>query len=157
MLRSLNIVLFLVAGCFVTGCGTKSSGLKVEYVEGIVTLDGKVVEGASVTFISQGAGESAGGVSGPDGSYLLTSENGDIDKGALAGNYKVTVKKVESKNYMNPDGTYAPDAPKDLATGGKLGSVQTNLLPKQYSMISSTPLNFTVAPGKNKIDLELKN
>ena len=156
---SRSFILFvLVLGCMTMGCKPAGKGLKVEYVEGKVTLDGTEVEGAFITFYPTGTtGESAGGVSGPQGIYKLTSENGDIDKGALAGSYKVTVRKVESKNFLNDDGTFAPGAPIDPATGQKLGTKQTNLLPVQYSFQNKTPLNVTVAPGKNTINLELKS
>jgi len=154
MNRALIAMLLLVIVCF-AGCGPKGKGLKVEYVEGIVTLDGTTIEGAFVTFSATGEGEGATGVSGPGGVYKLTSLNGDIDKGAIAGNYKVTVRKVESTNYLNEDGSFMPNAPIDPATGGRLGTVQKDLLPMKYSMLSSTDLNVTVAPGKNNINLEL--
>lgn len=158
MHRTLSVVLVLAVTVFFAGCGKASRGLKVEYVEGVVTYDGAPVEGAHVTFYPSGSGgEAAGGVTDSAGVYKLTSESGDIDKGAIAGTYKVTVRKVESKGFLNDDGTIAPGAPKSPTTGQYLTTVQTDLLPKPFSMISMTPLELKVEPGKNKLDINLDN
>ena len=106
--------------------------LKMEYVEGIVTLDGMPIEGACVTFHSPKAGESASCYSDATGKYEFAPDDECTDKGIFAGTYKVTIKKME------PNG-------------------QTNLLPRAYSTADQTPFEATVAPGKNKIDIVLQS
>ena len=72
---------------------------------GVVTLDGKTVEGATVTFNPSGGSDQkpAVGTSGADGKYSLTTFTGG--DGALPGLYKVTVSKIQYAPGENP---YAP-------------------------------------------------
>src|SRR5262245_40133458 len=77
-------LLLIAAGC--------NSGKPVK-VEGLVTLEGKPVEGATVTFNPQSdQGHIAAGRTGSDGTFRLTTfTSGD---GALAGDYQVTITKA---------------------------------------------------------------
>ena len=146
---SLGVILLLMV---MAGCGPRGKGLKVEYVEGVITLDGEIVPNAFVEFSpdsnSEGA-EAASGYSNDQGVYKLTSGNGDAEKGAVAGEYRIIVSKIESK---------------DLTEGQEYGSStgyaktfsQTHLLPEIYRDREKTPLTATVKKGKNKIPLELK-
>jgi len=152
---SRNIFGLLLIGSLLmfAGCGSKGHGLKVEYVEGVVTLDGQSLEGASVTFIPKtegGNAETASGHSDEKGVYKLSSVNGDPMKGAVAGDYVVNVSKIKV------------DDPKtgmsyEQAAMSTTVAKQTQLLPKVYQDRKNSPLTFTVKPGKNKIDIELKS
>ena len=155
--RLLVISLVFVLFALVLGCTKPGKGLKVEYVEGVLTLDGTPTPGVFVTFepAEKDSGlEAAGGVTDANGVYKLTSINGDIDKGALAGKYKVTVSKIKTEDFLNEDGTYKPGAPRD-SSGQLMATRETQLMPKQYLNPKMTPLEKTVEVGKNKIDLEL--
>ncbi|MCL2624736.1 MAG: carboxypeptidase-like regulatory domain-containing protein [Planctomycetaceae bacterium] len=145
---SLGLILLLIG---IAGCTPRGKGLKVEYVEGVVTLDGNPVPSASVTFVpivdAEGA-EAAGGYTNEQGVYKLTSGNGDPEKGALAGEYRVLVSKIEAKD-LSEGQEYG------TATGYNVSWSQTQLLPTIYQDRSKSPLTATVNKGKNKIPLEL--
>ena len=154
MIKQSIFWLLLVGSLMFVGCGPKGRSLQVEYVEGIITLDGQLVSEASVTFIPKNEGdgtEAAGGYSNESGVYKLTSMNGDPEKGAIAGEYLVTISKIEVND---------PTAGLSEAEAAKLSGVastQTQLLPKIYQDRKNTPLSFTVNKGKNKINIELKS
>lgn len=151
MLRTAaGVIVALVA---VLGCAPEGKGLKVEFVSGVVTLDGQPVSDASVQFLPVDASagvEAAAGYTDEKGQYRLTSGNGDAEKGAQAGNYRVTISKIESKNLMEgqPYGTAPPP--------GKLSYKQTQLLNTVYQDREKSPFAVTVKQGKNTIDLPLK-
>ena len=138
------------------GCGGGSKGIPTNYVEGFVTLDGSPVEGAHVTFIPSAAdGKTAGGYADVTGKYTLTSDDGEPQKGALEGEYKVTVVKMaktteprpqSSRNTVNPSSATRPPVNKPT---------QTYITPKVYSDVKQTPLTATVKKGKNDIPLTL--
>ena len=106
--------------------------LKIEYVEGLVMLDGTPIEGACVTFHSPKADGSASAYSDATGKYEFAPDDECTGKGIFAGTYKVTIKKMESNG-------------------------QTNLLPKAYSTADQTPFEATVTSGKNRIDFSLQS
>jgi hypothetical protein len=143
------------------GCGGTSGPYKVE---GIVKLDGKPVSGATVMFepLAQG-GHGASGFTGTDGAFRLTTYNtGD---GALAGEYKVMVKKEGSDSA--PSGPInAIDAGKMMAQMGQQqmrqgGPAKPKLkpgdIPASYGDFSQTPLRVTVPPPGGKVILDLKS
>lgn len=154
----MNRVMILFS-CFVlllcaTGCPARGKGLQTEYVEGLVTLDGVPLPGATVIFSPTGTtGEMASGTSDAQGIYKLSSSNGDAGKGAVAGEYAVSVKKVEVTNFEEGD----PKAPKDPVTGQPLSSSEKLITDPVYQRSATTPLKYTVNPGKNEINLELKS
>jgi hypothetical protein len=77
---------------FVTGC-SNSSRPPTYPVTGTVTLQGKPVAGAAITFVPTGDGEAASAITDSDGKYALTTwESGD---GARPGEYRVKVSKQE--------------------------------------------------------------
>ena len=72
-------------------------------VSGTVTLDGKPLSGATVTFLPVGAtrGRSCYGVTGADGRYELMET--DKNKGAPEGEFEVLCNK-----WVMPDGSDLP-------------------------------------------------
>jgi len=151
--RNILGLLIICSLLMFAGCGSKGRGLKVEYVEGVVTLDDQPLEGASVTFIPKTEGgkeESASGYSDEKGVYKLSSVNGDPGKGAVAGEYVVNVSKVKVED-PKAGMSY------EQATVSTTVVKQIQELPAIYQDRKNSPLTFTVKPGKNKIDIELKS
>lgn len=115
---------------FVAGCG----GLPAS-VEGRVTLDGRPLPAATVSFHPDAPGPVAYGVSGNDGVYSLRT--GAKQTGLEAGSYRVTVFAMKN--------TDKPENP------GKL------LTPPLYGDPAKTPLRVQVAQGSNQIPLALES
>jgi hypothetical protein len=133
----------------VFGCTRR--GPKVEYVEGVVTQDGKPVEGALVRYIPKDEnGISANGMTDANGIYHLTAGQGEkIDKGAVAGEYLVTISKY-STSHTTDD--------KASPIGGGMPSVtisSTNELLERYGSVGTSGLTATVKKGRNTIDFNL--
>jgi len=152
MFRSIACLFSLLFVVALIGCGS-GGGLRVEYVEGVLTLDGEPLSEASVTFVPTSDGptiETAMGMTNDRGVYKLSSMNGKPMAGAVAGEYKVLVSKVHAESLT--DG---------LEYGATMGYAvpyrQTQLLPHIYRDMQETPFSATVKKGKNKIDLELKS
>src|SRR5262249_28892104 len=80
----------------VVGCG--GATVKPIKVEGVVTLDGQPLPGATVSFLPNEGGRTASGRSDADGSFRLTTFN--TDDGALPGEYKVIVTVVKGDEEM---------------------------------------------------------
>lgn len=81
----------LVAGlAALSGCG----GGGYVSVSGLVTLDGEPLPEATVSFVPDGGGEIATGVTDEDGRFSLTSNR---DTGAKPGVYKVTIVATDEK------------------------------------------------------------
>ena len=151
---------FVVCACLLfflcaTGCGNKARGVKTEYVEGVVKLDGAIVpEGTSVRFlpVTEGKGEPAGGFTDMNGVYRLSSVNGAPEKGAVEGEYKIVLSQViPTANYDEND----PKAPKDAR--GNVIIPTKELMPQSYTQKRSTPLTYTVVQGKQTHDIELSS
>jgi hypothetical protein len=122
--------------------------LPVEYVEGIVTMDGIPLDNASVQFVSktEGQGEAAGGYTDVNGKYTLSSMNGDPGKGALQGDYIVLITKTISipiPGAVHNEGDAPPEESKEL-------------VPAVYNNRSKPLLEATVVKGKNKFNFDVK-
>jgi hypothetical protein len=126
-----------------------------------VTLDGKPLEGASVTLI--GSGESrnrpATGISDTGGNVRFTTfEPGD---GALPGEYKVLISKMPaslSEEFANFD----PKNPEDVARmqareRSAIVAYTPSALPRLYLDAAKTPLTCTVPPDEEPVVFELES
>lgn len=151
-----GVILGVVAG--LEGCG--SGRPKTVPVTGVVTLDGKPVEGANVTFYPD-TGQSAGtaqpkktdqvtrpatGTTDKEGKFTLkTFEPGD---GALPGKYKVTIIKKEVTGFL---------ADKDGLSGGIApGGIQEKwIIPKKYADPQTSGLTAEVKPGMGPLEFKL--
>jgi hypothetical protein len=121
------------------GCGGKSYAP----VSGTVTLDGKPLANAIVTFNpiaepgSKEAGESAGGKTNENGEYKLKTYTGKGEReGAQVGKHKVNISQQGSKGEGDRTITWEK-------------------LPKKYN--ENTELTYEVHSGENKKDFELKS
>jgi len=104
-------LLTVCAAVALAGCGGKGPSLKTYPVTGTVTYDGKAVAGATVAYVSKSVeAPRCTGVTDPDGKFSLATYAGgnQILKGAPAGDYQVTIVKME-------------------ATGGSSASVDTKM------------------------------
>lgn len=161
MAKSIFATLNLCMLVGLAGCGG-SDFPKTYAVTGTVTLDGKAVEGALVTFVPSDGQKVAIGSTNADGQYKLSTFN--PSDGAQPGNYKITVTKFSSP----PTGSPPPLEPGVLASGditdsyappkGKEGATEKskNLLPEKYASEASSGLIATVAENNNnEVNLEL--
>jgi hypothetical protein len=150
-------------------------------VNGVVTVDGKPVEGATVTFISEKGDQSFSGSTNANGEFSLASGQ---QLGAYPGNYKVLVVKSpthptdEALDPSSPDvmkqmkketesivkaATPTGNDPKSKMMKGAGGSVPLapgatikSVLPHTYAKLDTTPLTAKV-PSETPITLELKS
>jgi hypothetical protein len=143
------------------GCGQA----KTVKVAGVVTLDGKPLGGATVTFTPVGDGRPASGRTDTDGSFRLTTFRSD--DGALPGEYKVLVvvekeaeeglvgrnpdsftneEKLRTRKSMSPKGKQATAAKKKPVSP----------VPAIYADVKKTPLK-EVVPPEGKIELALRS
>ncbi|MCS6975695.1 MAG: carboxypeptidase-like regulatory domain-containing protein [Gemmatales bacterium] len=153
MVFVLSSALLLAAGCGPRG----GVGGKPVPSGGTVTLDGQPVEGVIITFVPTGAGQPASGVSGPDGSFRLTTRNtGD---GAIPGTYKVTVKRQATAAGGPSESPKDPadmiKAMEKMAKGGAPKPTGPAIHPN-YESVEKTPLTWEIPSGGDRnIKLEL--
>jgi len=174
----IGILSALLVGSSLVGCGGKSYP-PTSPVTGVVTLDGKPVEGANVSFVSNDTKvQPASGTTDKDGKYSLTTfRSGD---GAMPGEYKVAVSKYFSEAGQSPydkpaepEETVAPkasledqyaayekaykDAPKGPPTGAAKQPKTGNELPAKYASAGTSGISVTVKSGDNSFPIELKS
>jgi hypothetical protein len=124
----------IAAALVVAGCGP--AGPDVQFVEGIVTLDGKSLDGAAVTFLPvDKTGISAAGTTDSDGRFRLNATQGKkYGKGTVVGDYVVTVTKL-----FWPKGATEPD----------------HITPIRYENSTTSPLRATIVKGRNTFEFAL--
>ncbi len=96
-----RIVLMILCGLQLTGCGGGGSGVELVPVRGTVTLDGKPLEGARVTFFPQPGGRPSYGQTDPSGHYELVYI--DNLRGAIPGTHKITISTFVEPNSDSSD------------------------------------------------------
>jgi hypothetical protein len=144
----------IAAALMLAGLGCGSGATKLYKVSGKVTLDGKPVSEATVEFEPldpAGGQKPASGRTGSDGTFSLsTNTSGD---GAVAGKYKVTIKKLK----VGGDNGFAqkPEGDKQMmemmikhfANRSKQKNappLPANELPEEYGGLDRTPLTAEV-------------
>ncbi|MGY8768664.1 MAG: carboxypeptidase-like regulatory domain-containing protein [Pirellulales bacterium] len=139
--------------CGLLGCGSGSSTVPVQ---GIVTLDGETVEGATIAFTPVEGGRLCTGATDASGTFKLTTKkSGD---GAMPGSYKVTVIKVESRSVSTaaPSDPEAEGDPAEEVSGNIAGIDDVKyLLPLKYGVASTSGLTVEVESGMSPVKLEL--
>ncbi|MBD3672284.1 MAG: carboxypeptidase regulatory-like domain-containing protein [Planctomycetaceae bacterium] len=145
----MNRMFFLTLSCLVVciGCGKTSEEVQTVDVSGVVTLDGKPVEGAEVNFFSKVGNFLGTGVTDQDGKYTLY-------QGAALGENQVWISKDTSKSDTNPAGmdpAENPDAdPSQMAAAaGTEGDIEAKgeQIPEKFSDPDKTVLKFNVQEG----------
>jgi len=154
--------LMLNLGCFGNG-----SGRPTTYpVTGTVKLNGKPVDGATVTFqLIEGKGNSIGSTD-KDGKFSLSMFR--PNDGAIPGQYKVSISKFDVEppktSALVPGQINSGDLPAEYsppaASGGTAGAGTTgpkNSLPAKFANADSSGLRAMVdAKGDNSFDFDLK-
>ncbi len=145
-------VIALVPICFavIAGCGSGGTGAagrnKVHPVEGSVTYKGQPVEGAIVLFHSVGSDIAASGLTDSQGKFRLQTY--EANDGAVSGNHRVTVQKVELKTVPNPEDENL----------GPISSEEIWFTPRKYAIADTTPLSHTVnESGENVFQITLED
>lgn len=146
----LTVAVLLVAGC--------SSGANVPTLaepvpcEGIVTMDGEPLAGATVVFHpkAEAGFHGAMAVTDDSGKYVLESDvgNNKKKKGVIPGKYNVTVSRL-----VNADGKvipYDPNTP-PMNLGGREG------IPMQYSTVNEMGLYYEVPASGGKFNIEISS
>ncbi len=147
------------------GCGGGSSFPKTYPVTGKVTVDGKAIEGAMVTFQLDSGKENAIGTTDKNGEFSLSMfQPGD---GAVPGQYRIAVSKLPAGAApaagTPPPGQigsaelpadYAP--PPDTAKGGVTAGPKSEV-PAKYNNDTTSGLRATIVAGPNNVPLPLKS
>jgi hypothetical protein len=146
-----------VAACtaLVAGCGRR--GPDVQYVEGVVTLQGRRLAGATVCFYPVGVGLPGAGQTDAEGRYTLTTPNGRPAAGVTVGEFTVTVEKYEDWRDEFPPPPQASDAQGFARWNEEMKEIVAKraqqkpklLTPVLYSQAATTPLKAWVKRGKN--------
>ena len=155
--RTLLASTLVAASLLAAGCGKS----KLHKVEGVVTLNGAPLPGATVQFVPVEGGRGANALTGDDGSFQLTTFNtGD---GAKAGEYKVTVTVSPSASDRQ-SGT--PNDPQSMTNAmaeyakhqreRKDKSKQKPAVHPNYSKADKTPLRQQV-PADGKVEIRLND
>jgi hypothetical protein len=150
----------LLLALAVAGCRGKYTPVPTE---GVVTLDGKPVEGATVQFIVLGddkEGRIAWGTTDKEGKFRLSTKG--ANDGALPRDYHVTVVKLVP---LKPEAEAA--ARKRFAGSGMTlddimyevygnGPRHRNIFPEKYGKAETTPFRVTI-PHDGPVLLEMKS
>jgi len=151
----------LVLGCY----GCNSSDVSLGIVNGKVTIDGKPLANAIVTFVPKQGGRAALGTTDPDGNYQLIYST---RKGALVGTHDVTIQvnpegvgasteSQEAPSIYDKQGAGAPEAAdaKARSDSRKQQKEAEKLIPEKYRKPGE--LTAEVKTGSNEINFELKS
>ena len=149
-LRASVGILLLIGCAFVVGCSGVGSDNWTEQrppvvpVTGQVLYKGQPIEGATVSFTSDGGAQGATGKTDANGRFQLTTF--EINDGAVPGEHKVKISKVEVSS------NWSPDAAEDVRPQVK----QRSLLPDRYGDYKTSKLTASVSEsGTNDFTFEL--
>lgn len=143
---------------FIGGCGGGGQRPATEPVTGSVKFKGAALAGATVTLVpatkpSQGepftvtTPRTAIAKTDSAGEFKLTSVK--ENDGAVPGEYKISVTKIEEPPPVTPSTDIAAPPPKAVPI--------KSLIPEKYNNPESSKLTATVKKGgPNRIDLDLK-
>ncbi|MDO4587349.1 MAG: hypothetical protein Q4C95_08635 [Planctomycetia bacterium] len=158
-------LLVLASVVMLMGC-KKGDSLKTAITKGTVTFNGSPAgPGAEVFFQPVGGNAASGdtksaitaeaamGKTNDKGEYVLTSMNGEPDKGALPGEYEVSVTWRDVKEPELDPVTHSPVMGKD---GKPTVPEITNKIPANYTNPKTSGLTAKVVEGQeNVIDFTL--
>ncbi len=135
-----------------SACGDGSSGPELAPVTGVVTLDGKPVDGATVVFSPKGEAPMSMAITGMDGKFELKTGSGR--PGAAVGDHGVGVILSLTTGGSPPptsDDGLAPLLPSEAAGGQAVAKHVPPrtvwMVPEKYSKPESSGLTATVPSG----------
>ena len=145
--RHLYLGAFALAAVVVAGC---NKGPRTVPVVGTVTLDGKPVEGAAVTFVPTAEGQPAMSITDAQGKFTLSTGTA---AGAVPGTYAVTVVKMKEDAEASEEG----DPESEGLMGEENIEVDSDLyvVPQKYSDPETSGLTVEVKPGMEPVNLDL--
>jgi hypothetical protein len=154
LLLGLGLVVFC-------GCDPADTRPPTYPVMGTVKMKGKPVEGVAVSFVPEGTGESAVGVTDSAGNYKLTTRV--KDDGAVTGKYQVTLAKydgqkqgVSDPSEMHADYDVSDQYPPGYDESKAQSPMSKNLLPMRYALPTTSGFAAEVAEKDNSFDFEIK-
>lgn len=144
------------------GCGGGAGGPPYAKVTGIVTLDGKAMEAAVVTFAPTGEGSMSMGMTDAAGKFTLKAATGK--SGAAVGEHRVGISlKLDLGGTPAPvsDDGLAPPNESELGPNAAAPKPPTTkwIIPERYSDASKSGLTVTVPSGgltDHKFELQSK-
>ena len=150
-------LLLVIALCSL-GCG--QSGLPVKYVKGVVTLDGAPLEGATVIFSPKASkGMVAAGRTQTDGSFTLNAQGAKPGTGTTAGDYNVTISKVEMPEFVEistDDPRYGTPEQERLQQEAD-NAKPIVIVPEKYNQIETSPFTAKVESGSNTFTFDVSS
>lgn len=158
MLKQYFITILLLLGFVILSGCKPSNPYGTVPVRGNITVDGKAVQGITVTFRSvSGNGVSAYGLTDNQGNYVLTTGGAPFGTGAVPGKYHVMMSKItndepqltlDEYNTLVASGKPRADKPPDKAT---------NQIPEKYLQPETSGLEpvDVQTKGTNVFDFKL--
>lgn len=149
LMHALRFLSLLLATLLLTGCG----GSNLQPLTGTVTLDGKPLADAAISFIPVEGGRPASGNSDADGKFTIASYTaGD---GLPPGSYKVTIVKINTKKQAQAAVSEEGDQTPENAAMGAMEQGVSFLTPVKYSSPLTTDLVVDVTPGMEPVQLHI--
>jgi hypothetical protein len=140
-------VISRVAACLIfgllVGCRGGTQGPPLAKVSGKVTYKGEPLANANVLFVPS-KGRPAQGTTDQEGLFTLTT-NKDGD-GAAVGEHVIIVTKIAPPEGMSEQ----EFAEKQKSAGAGSNVRGKSAVPEKYTMVSTSPLKYTVTSGENK-------
>jgi len=136
------------------GCGSSDGISGLVPVSGIVTMDGKPLEGATISFVPEAKNEPStpgSDMTGPGGTFKAMYRN---RPGLAPGKYRVVVEKAGGA----ADGKKLPDAIAKDPYMAKMAGLNKQESPPAYTDASKTPLSVVVGKnGESGLTFDLKS
>ena len=143
------IALLIMAGC----SGEVDNHPATVDAKGVLTLDGKAYEGASIVCIPESGKHGCFAASKSDGSFALTAfEN---KGGAVPDSYKVQVTKTIEISGRAPTAEELGEDAEHMSEEEKKGVRWKNDLPKKYSSPTTSEI-VIVVPEEGTTDLKIE-
>lgn len=138
-----------------SGCGSRLPNAAP--VSGSITLGGKPLAGAAVSFTNDTAPRFAIGTTDAEGRYTLTMFTaGD---GAVVGEHRVVVlpsPRADVDPNLDPNRLPTPEDYRRLEEKMKKDAQSASAPAKIYASAETTPLRADVKRGSNRFDFDLK-
>lgn len=157
------VLLLLVTVVSFAGCGGDGAPADLPDrapVTVTVKHNGQTVAEADVSFHPVAAdGKAAYGLTGADGTTVLTTYHGTQGDGAIPGDYTVTVEKLKdtSGGGGGADEGEETDDPEVDEDAPAADPVDEHLLPEKYADPETSDLKATVPDGGDDFEFDLKD